>query len=371
MWKQCKCYEQFGTKKLVSLFVFTMIIIAIIIGGFCYHMYRINSRDTFRFNMNRKSKLIKHPEFNSDYHVFNPSIMNINDVIFVSARVSLDHGYQEIPRVLNPTVLLTYNRNDTIIGILNRSNTPYGLRWQPEVARRSYTMEKTKLLSLPVSRESGGVMDIRLFTDNLSQSIYGIGSVYLDKFGKGIEHRKEVIYLVEFSKDFDVVKEYFIHPNFEDKRQKNWMPFFVQSELYFIHQVHPLIITKLNFETSTTSKVDNVVSDYKLPVNNKLNGNTPLVILRENVGLGLAHTCHPYKHLFFLMSIIPPYRMIGMSDLFCFDEDTIECPTIQFACGMCLRSREELLISFGEEDIDCRIISYKLNNVLNQIKFIE
>lgn len=326
------------------LYVIVSLSVLTVFYAVCFQWYK--NRD--KCEGIQRSKLIKAPSLDSNYKSFNPSITTLNGQIYIYVRASLDHGYANMYRVFNPSIIMNHRMNKCIFGVLNRE---------------TLEVENYRVLDLPDSEATVGAMDLRLLTHQ--NRIYGIGNTNFGKFLQG-----NSMYLVELTPQLEVIRNFLIKPSFDaDQIQKNWMPFFVGNSLRFVYRVHPLVILQLNFESRVAHPLNEVVSDYSLPIEipGKLNGGPPLLKVGE-VYLGLAHTKNPYQHVFFLMSVDLPYRIVGISELFCFDQEVLECPYVQFATGLCYWDSNNVAISFGESDDECRLIIYPLNEIFTMIK---
>lgn len=167
-------------------------------------------------------------------------------------------------------------------------------------------------------------------------------------------------------------------------RQKNWMPFITaDNRLMFITNVSPLRVYEFkSIESDIDCELSPVLTKnayYKMPwkshvPHERIRGGTQLVLIREwNKYIGMGHTTtknRTYRHFFFTLSLSAPFMILECSGLMCLDQNTENCPHIQFATGL-IRREDELLVSFGENDCETRIMKYKIGAVKKMLMKIK
>lgn len=151
-------------------------------------------------------------------------------------------------------------------------------------------------------------------------------------------------------------------------RQKNWMPFVHEGELYFVANVKPHIIYKwLGPDQEAVQVYENDwVSPWFLPEFKR--GNTNIVQLDDGNYLGTFHTVqrsgemHHYDNGCYLFEGKPPFKVLRCSRRCYLPAEAAIEPhfrkkfriTVCFPVGM-IRDGEKLLISFGDNDSAVKI----------------
>ncbi|CAH6419262.1 Hypothetical protein HVR_LOCUS462 [uncultured virus] len=172
------------------------------------------------------------------------------------------------------------------------------------------------------------------------------------------------------------------------QRQKNWSPFEWNGRLLCEYTIQPHVIIEID---PTTGKTQELCRSGTGPDNitqlSSMRGGAPPILINlpsiletnstgptgdqilkfnttyDRVYIGIGHT-HPskisgYVHFFYMFEPNPPFKIIGISDIF--KMDRIE--TIQFAAGMSIQD-DNVYISYGVNDCSNRISRYDLADVL-------
>ena len=85
---------------------------------------------------------------------------------------------------------------------------------------------------------------------------------------------------------------------------------------------------------------------------------------------------HHYTHSFFTLSV-DDFKLKSVSFEFCFASpyfniEPLDCEVVQFVSGMVLRQKDEMLIiSYGVNDCESRIIEIPLQWALDSLKDVE
>ena len=213
-----------------------------------------------------------------------------------------------------------------------------------------------------------GIQDARLFTFRGGIWLYGHFRGYLG----GCMHIPIIIPVSDPLKPSNMIK--LITENMQEQ-EKNWMPFEVSGELYFVYSISPHIILKCDVSTGWCKKVyssDNIRGDeiLKKPVG----GGTPAIkisIKGESFFLSLAHTRQingpvVRKNFFYVFRSIPPFDIVMVGSEF----DIMEYyHPIEFGSGLLLSKDEKrVIISSGISDCYSVICEYNLADVLSSLR---
>ena len=179
-------------------------------------------------------------------------------------------------------------------------------------------------------------------------------------------------------------KEIRITPKEVTSRQKNWMPFTYDNNLYFISGVCPHEIYEV-YTGSVIKSQKKYVTAYQNNwfLKHGLRGNTNAVLLPDGNYLATFHTVARNKNLqyydngFYVFEGKPPFRVIYMSPkTYLKAEDAVE-PHFRkaglilctFPVGMILRNNK-ILISYGDNDSCVKILEASLDDVLKSLEKI-
>ena len=168
-----------------------------------------------------------------------------------------------------------------------------------------------------------------------------------------------------------------ISPNTLSERQKNWIPFVYENEIYFIATICPHRVYKINFEKNPVAELFYSTDwNHAWFNNNSLRGNTTPLLLSDGNYLSTFHTStlikhtHFYDNGFYVFEGKPPFRPLYCSyKTFLCAEDAKEpyfrkhnqilCP---FPVGM-IYNQDKVLISYGDNDSCVKILEVGLENI--------
>lgn len=191
--------------------------------------------------------------------------------------------------------------------------------------------------------------------------------------------RGAIIMDLSVSDSFFNSKPFRISPR-SDIRQKNWMPFVYNEEIYLIASVCPHIIYKLHLDGINTTSEKVYETNWLNPWMFKefLRGNTNPVILDDGNFLSTFHTATWYEGRCFydngvyLFEGRPPFRVLKCSNrTYLKAEDACEphfrkanLITCTFPVGM-IREDERILISYGDNDSCVKIMETTTEDMFN------
>jgi predicted GH43/DUF377 family glycosyl hydrolase len=202
-----------------------------------------------------------------------------------------------------------------------------------------------------------------------------IYSYYEDKM-----ETEHILGLIVMENDNDFVKNipFRISPASLKTRQKNWVPFEYQGDIYFVGEIKPHTIYKLNnFSDNETELVYSLDWESKWFSHAHMRGNTPPVLLNDDTFLGTFHTVetrggvHFYDNGFYTFKASPPFNVIKSAsrtflpaeaacETYFRKHEQIVCP---FPIGMVIES-DDIHISYGDNDSSVKIISTTINEVM-------
>lgn len=211
--------------------------------------------------------------------------------------------------------------------------------------------------------KNGRLLLIYSSCENVShENEYIAGTILIDKKENG---------------NFSTNEEFRISPVDLNGRQKNWMPFDYNGEIYLISSVKPHEVYHLS-DNKTCRKAYH--TEWKSPwsVCEHYRGNTNAVKLQDGKYLATFHTVikHKGKHFYdngcYLFSGKPPFNVLKCANKTYLPaeaacekhfrkENEIVC---NFPVGMIVENGK-VIISYGDNDSAVKIVEYKLEDFLN------
>jgi predicted GH43/DUF377 family glycosyl hydrolase len=191
---------------------------------------------------------------------------------------------------------------------------------------------------------------------------------------------EHIVGLIVMENDNKFVKNipFRISPAMLNTRQKNWVPFEHQGDIYFVGEIKPHTIYKLNnFCDNQTELMYSLDWKPKWFSHAHMRGNTPPVLLDDDTFLGTFHTVetiggvHFYDNGFYTFKANPPFNAIKSAsrtflpaeaacEAYFRKHEHIVCP---FPIGI-VRDKDDIHISYGDNDSSVKIISTTINEVL-------
>lgn len=187
-----------------------------------------------------------------------------------------------------------------------------------------------------------------------------------------------IIMDLSVSKNFIQTKEFRISPKELSSRQKNWMPFINNDDLYFISSICPHVIYKFINEKTDPKKI--CYNNWKSPwmFEEFLRGNAPIIQLENGDYLGIFHTVvtknklHYYDNGCYVFEGKPPFIVKRCSDKTYMKAEDATYPhyrkrgsiLVNFPVGM-IRDGEDIYISYGENDSIVKVMKVKVEDMLN------
>jgi hypothetical protein len=153
-----------------------------------------------------------------------------------------------------------------------------------------------------------------------------------------------------------------LDPGYEDRHEKNWMPFVRGDDLYFVYACYPFTVLRWEPASRTLAEVERTAAPGVMA---GLRGGSQGVPLEDGY-LFVVHEAHDhcgrrtYSHRFMLMS--HQLSPSGLSQPFSFAHDGIEF------CAGAARSGDHILMSFGLNDRVAAIAMTSLSGVLSMIE---
>jgi hypothetical protein len=158
--------------------------------------------------------------------------------------------------------------------------------------------------------------------------------------------------------------------------EKNWMPFEVNNELYFVYSISPHIILKCDIKTGNCPRVysSNNIKNHEIMAY-PLGGGAPAVrftMKGESFFLTIAHTRHRKgepimrKNFFYVFRSVAPFEIIMIGSQF----DIMDpYEFIEFGSGLLLsKDEKKVIISCGISDCYSVICEYNLDDILSSMK---
>lgn len=171
-----------------------------------------------------------------------------------------------------------------------------------------------------------------------------------------------------------------ISPHSLKNRQKNWVPFEYGKEIYFVAEVNPHRIYKLN-----TNKLDCAEIAYSFDWRstwfNKehMRGSSPPILLDEGTFLGTFHTAEKknninfYDNGFYTFRATPPFDVLACSSTPFLSAESaqerrlrnsnIVCP---FVIGM-VKNNDSVHISYGDNDSATKVLTVSISDLKSYI----
>jgi predicted GH43/DUF377 family glycosyl hydrolase len=202
------------------------------------------------------------------------------------------------------------------------------------------------------------------FYEEKMESEHILGRVVLDSANK---------YLIN--------KPFRISPRNLNSRQKNWVPFIHNNNIYFIGEIKPHTIYKMNdLADEKTELVYAVDWESKWFNSSHMRGSTPPVLFNNDTFLSTFHTVethgnvHFYDNGFYLFKSTPPFNVIKCAyktflpaesacEPYFRKHEHIVCP---FPIGMVVEE-ENLHISYGDNDSSIKILSTTINEAMSNL----
>lgn len=165
-------------------------------------------------------------------------------------------------------------------------------------------------------------------------------------------------------------------------REKNWMPFEYNNELYFIYSITPHIILKCDIKNGFCSKIyetDNIknkiiYNHIKDLTNLKYIGsNVPPVLIKindNNYYLGIGHVSQDWpnkairKSFFYIFTCHPPFEIVMYGKPF--DILTDYYAPVEFICGLIIKDNV-VTCSVGINDTYSILCDFNLNEILKTL----
>ena len=190
----------------------------------------------------------------------------------------------------------------------------------------------------------------------------------------------------------EVIPEKIIKLNIDfdnDRDQKNWMPFVIGDDIYFVYSVNPHVILK--YDGKRCIKYAETITD-KLPTN--LRGGSQIIRVKkwnpkfeatigktknyidyrsEDLFLGVIHTresTSQYVTYIYAFEITYPFKVKYITKGFIFGGKTSHSKRIQFASGIARIYENNISymhITYGENDCDSKYCIIKEETMLNAL----
>ena len=170
----------------------------------------------------------------------------------------------------------------------------------------------------------------------------------------------------------------FISPKNIKGRQKNWMPFVHDENLYFIARVCPHEIYNVDWTGNRESFLEHTV-EWKNNwfIKASLRGNTNVVLLEDGNFLSTFHTamhkesCVFYDNGCYIFEGKPPFKPLysghrtylraeAARESYYRKAGLIVCT---FPCGM-IRNDKKIIISYGDNDSCCKIMETNIDEMM-------
>eukprot|EP00298_Acanthocystis_sp_HF-20_P030122 c9188_g1_i1.p1 GENE.c9188_g1_i1~~c9188_g1_i1.p1 ORF type:complete len:291 (-),score=57.43 c9188_g1_i1:33-905(-) len=165
-----------------------------------------------------------------------------------------------------------------------------------------------------------------------------------------------------------------------DEMQKNWSPFIHNKILYLEYSIEPHVILQVNIYSGECTIMYITFSTQLMHLSHNigtLRGGPPSLFIEErNIYLGVSHCRYEngnigsvvYYHILYIFSGTPPFQITSFSSPFIFPtklSDYSKFWFIQFASGLIrLSDNETLLLSYGENDCDSKLIHISIDKAL-------
>jgi len=167
--------------------------------------------------------------------------------------------------------------------------------------------------------------------------------------------------------------------DFDNHRdQKNWMPFFIKDEMYFVYSINPHVVLKRVDDTCikvAETEHDNLPNNLRggsqiIPVT-KWHLDKPIDVKydEEKLFLGVIHVReghHRYVTYLYAFDREPPFTVRYLTEPFVFAEHGSHKKRVQFASGLARviekeNGKEEayLYITYGQDDCDSKLCKIK------------
>ena len=165
---------------------------------------------------------------------------------------------------------------------------------------------------------------------------------------------------------FDInnpLKEVILNYKNRSKIEKNWLPFVVNDQLYFVYSIDPYIILKYN-----ENECVKVVSNKKLNIfSNRIGGSVPPVDFKYNnknyfmfgghISINKYHIIR--KNFFFLTEKTFPFNIKFHTENLDFNKHAIE-----FLSGMYVKN-DKVILSYGVNDCYSEKIEVEKDEISN------
>ena len=187
--------------------------------------------------------------------------------------------------------------------------------------------------------------------------------------------------IMDLNKSMDFIdgERFRVSPKEIGGRQKNWMPFCHDGQIYLISSVHSHIVYSLNLDTMVCEKLFETEwnKPKKLWQKEFLRGNTNPVQLDDGNYLGTFHTavwsnkkCY-YDNGCYLFEGKPPFKVLKCSSTTYLPAEAADEPHFRngdkivctFPVGM-VREGNQLLISYGDNDSCVKIMKTTVEEML-------
>jgi predicted GH43/DUF377 family glycosyl hydrolase len=285
------------------------------------------------------------------FHVFNPSIILVNNKILVVARLSsnshcqntsLKYTYSPLieksTNVFNPN----YKFNSSLLIYFNL-DTPFIYN-----VINNYHSNKNEDISL-------GMEDPRLFTFQNEPWIYF--------HYRGFKN-DTFIHLPAIFKMSEPQNIIYLYYEKMTQLEKNWMPFEFNNKLYFEYNIHPHIILECDISTGICTLI--AITTFINPLQKEIGGGAPSqLVTQKQCYLGIGHTRVDSirKNFFYTFNPISPFNITGMSE-----EINIESNNnIEFVSGLIVHNNT-IILSAGIQDCYSVIAKYDMDYIFNLIK---
>lgn len=177
-----------------------------------------------------------------------------------------------------------------------------------------------------------------------------------------------------------------INISFDNHRdQKNWMPFVINEDIYFVYSVNPHVILK--YVDGTCVKI--ATSNNKLPQD--LRGGSQIIrstkwkkvgsdrhgevkYMGEDLYIGVVHirdSTFQYTTYIYAFDVHYPYAVKYITRGFVFGSASSHSKIIQFASGMCRVVENDvpyLYITYGENDCTGKLCKIKEERVMRALR---
>jgi len=187
-----------------------------------------------------------------------------------------------------------------------------------------------------------------------------------------------VLSIIKLDKDLEPCKIIAVETDFDiGMHQKNWNPFIWNESLLFISSIAPHRIVSVNFDTGRATLLHDTATRAFCELEYKyyLRGGAGYVrcadhylgVCRSVLKQDPAFNTNEYMCIAYVFDARPPFEVTGRSEPFHFGQFGGRSPPIQMTTGLA-QLNDDLLIAFGENDCDLKIVRIPKDRLLAAIR---